>query len=131
MEMKELKRETGLVAPEWREGERCEPFRNVGATSPEASALRSGAPVLDPELGSKTLRRQFSAAYKRRRGWGPAAMGIFSWLVAVSAMSRLLFSAATRLTIPVLRRKIPAQRRRFHLPGAILLPALACGGQTT
>jgi transposase len=52
-----VKNETGKVAPERREGERSEPSRSGGATFPAAA---------DPEVSTKAMRRQFSAAYKRR-----------------------------------------------------------------
>ena len=60
MAIAELKRETGMDAPEWREGERSEASRNGGASIPVAAA----APA-DPEVESKAKRRQYSAAYKR------------------------------------------------------------------
>jgi len=57
MGMAELKRETGVVAPERNEGERSETSWSGGATTPAAT---------DPEVTTKAMRRQFSAAYKRR-----------------------------------------------------------------
>ena len=60
MGIAELKRETGMVAPEWREGERSETSRNGGATIPVAAAAPG-----DPEVSAKAERRKFSAAYKR------------------------------------------------------------------
>jgi transposase len=60
MAIAELKRETGMDAPEWREGERSEASRNGGVSIPVAAA----APA-DPEVESKAKRRQYSAAYKR------------------------------------------------------------------
>ena len=60
MQTAELKRETGMVAPEWREGERSETSRSGVATIPGAAA----APA-DPEVSAKAERRKFSAAYKR------------------------------------------------------------------
>ena len=56
----ELKKEKGMDAPEWREGERSETSRNGGASLPVAAA----APA-DPEVSAKAERRKFSAAYKR------------------------------------------------------------------
>lgn len=61
MAIAELKRETGMDAPEWREGERSEASRNGGVSIPVSAA----APA-DPEVESKAKRRQYSAAYKRR-----------------------------------------------------------------
>ena len=60
MGIAELKRETRMDAPEWREGERSETSRNGGASLPVAAA----APA-DPEVSSKAERRKFSASYKR------------------------------------------------------------------
>lgn len=60
MQTAELRREMGMDAPEWREGERSETSRNVGASIPRAAA----APA-DPEVSAKAERRKFSAAYKR------------------------------------------------------------------
>ncbi len=60
MAIAELKRETGMDAPEWREGERSEASRNGGASIPVAAAALAG-----PEVESKAKRRQYSAAYKR------------------------------------------------------------------
>lgn len=58
-----------LVAPKRREGERSEPQRSGGATSPSAAA--DGAPVaargaVDPEVTTKAVRRKFTSEYKRR-----------------------------------------------------------------
>jgi transposase len=66
MGIAELKREAGMVAPEWREGERSEASRNGGATIPGAEPAKPGAAAPDSEVDSKAVRRQFSAAYKRR-----------------------------------------------------------------
>jgi transposase len=60
MGIAETKRETGMNAPEWREGERSEASRNGGAFMPATAA----APA-DPEVSAKAERRKFSAAYKR------------------------------------------------------------------
>jgi amino acid transporter len=57
--------------------------------------------------------------------WVLALYGDFARLVAVSAMARLFFSAATCIAIPVLRRKMPEQRRDFRLKGGALIPVLA------
>ena len=60
MGIAELKRESGMVAPERSEVERSEASRSAGATIPAAAA------PADPEVATKAVRRQFSAAYKRR-----------------------------------------------------------------
>jgi transposase len=60
MVIAELKRESGMDAPEWREGERSETSRNGGASIPLAAAAPS-----DPEVSPKAARRRFSAKYKR------------------------------------------------------------------
>jgi transposase len=60
MVIAELKRESGMDAPEWREGERSETSRNGGASIPLAAAAPS-----DPEVSAKAARRRFSAKYKR------------------------------------------------------------------
>jgi transposase len=66
MEIAEMKRETGMDAMEWREGERSETSRNGGASIPMAAPATRDGGVVDPEVESKAKRRQFSAAYKRR-----------------------------------------------------------------
>jgi transposase len=50
-----------VVAPERSEDERSESARSGGATTTAAA----GTPA-DPEVSEKAVRRQFSAAYKRR-----------------------------------------------------------------
>jgi transposase len=65
MGIAELKRETGMVAPEWSEGERSETSRNGGATIPAAAPAGKPPRVADPEVDSKATRRCFSARYKR------------------------------------------------------------------
>jgi amino acid transporter len=57
--------------------------------------------------------------------WAIALYGNFAQLAALSAIARLLFSGATCLAVPVLRRKMPPESRRFRLPGGILIPAVA------
>ena len=59
--------------------------------------------------------------------WAAALLGDFARLAAVSAVARLVFSAATCLAVPVLRRKMPAPERRFRVPGGVLVPAAAAG----
>ena len=60
MGIAELKRETGMVAPEWREVSLRSPSLHSGATIPVAAAAPG-----DPEVSAKAERRKFSAAYKR------------------------------------------------------------------
>ncbi len=55
--------------------------------------------------------------------WAMAILSDFVWLVAMSAMARLLFSATTCLSVPVLRRR--AGRGEFRLRGGATIPALA------
>jgi amino acid transporter len=57
--------------------------------------------------------------------WAAALSGSFAQLAAVSAIARLLFSAATCLAVPVLRRKMPDARRRLKVPGGVLVPVTA------
>lgn len=57
--------------------------------------------------------------------WAVALYGNFAALVMVSAIARLLFSAATCLAVPVLRRKMPDAPREFKLPFGLLIPILA------
>jgi transposase len=66
MGIAELKRETGMVAPEWSEGERSETSRNGGATIPVAATAPKDSGVVDPEISGKAVRRRFTATYKRR-----------------------------------------------------------------
>jgi APA family basic amino acid/polyamine antiporter len=60
----------------------------------------------------------FSAA-----AWLAALAGSFGELAALSAIARLIFSAATCLAIPVLRRRMPPGR--FRAPGGLIVPAAA------
>jgi amino acid transporter len=55
-----------------------------------------------------------------------ALSGSFAQLAAVSAVSRLLFSAATCLAVPVLRRKMPDAPRGLRVPGGATVPIVAC-----
>jgi amino acid transporter len=57
--------------------------------------------------------------------WGAALSANFAQLAAVSAIARLLFSAATCLAVPVLRRKMPDAPRRLKVPGGALVPIVA------
>jgi len=66
MRIAELKRETGMGAPEWSEGERSETSRNGGAPIPAAAPESKVPDIADPEVESKPRRRQFPASYKRR-----------------------------------------------------------------
>lgn len=66
MGIAELKGETGMDAPEWREGERSETSRNGGASIPMAAPATKSPAVADPEVAGKAIRRRFSAEYKRR-----------------------------------------------------------------
>ena len=66
MGIAELKRETGMVAPEWSEGERSETSRNGGATIPMAAPAPKDSGVANPEVRDKAVRRRFTATYKRR-----------------------------------------------------------------
>ena len=63
-----LVRETGMVAPKRSEGERREPARSDGATIPGPAVAPSepGRTAVDPEVTAKAVRRQFTAAHKRR-----------------------------------------------------------------
>jgi transposase len=64
MGIAELKRETGMAAPERSEGEGSETSRNGGAAIPVAEpAPRDG--VANPEVRDKAVRRHFTATYKR------------------------------------------------------------------
>ena len=63
MGIAELK--TGMVAPQWSEGERSETSRNEGATIPAAAPVGKVPRVTNPEVDSKTIRRRFSSEYKR------------------------------------------------------------------
>ena len=66
MGIAEFKRETGMVAPEWSEGERSETSRNGGATIPVADPAPRDSGVANPEVRDKAVRRRFTATYKRR-----------------------------------------------------------------
>ena len=56
-----VEKEAGVVAPKRSEGERSEPERSGGATTPASAPTAA-----DPEVSSKAVRRKYSAAYKRR-----------------------------------------------------------------
>jgi APA family basic amino acid/polyamine antiporter len=56
--------------------------------------------------------------------WAAAVSGGFTQLVALSAVSRLLFSAAICLAVPILRRRRELAPR-FVLPGGPIIPLLA------
>jgi transposase len=66
MGIAELKRETGMVAPEWSEGERSETSRNGGATIPMAASTARDSGIANSEVSDKAVRRRFTATYKRR-----------------------------------------------------------------
>ncbi|MFI5198078.1 MAG: APC family permease [Thermoanaerobaculia bacterium] len=55
--------------------------------------------------------------------WAATLAGTFAQLVAVSAIARLVFSAATCLAIPVLRRRLPPAP--FRIPLGFTIPAVA------
>ena len=57
--------------------------------------------------------------------WAAALYENFAALAMVSAIARLLFSAATCLAVPVLRRKLPDAPRKFKLPLGPAIPILA------
>ena len=57
--------------------------------------------------------------------WVAAVIGGFEQLVALSAVSRLLFSAIVCLAVPVLRRRQRATPAAFLLPGGPVIPLLA------
>jgi amino acid transporter len=57
--------------------------------------------------------------------WVAAVSGGFAQLVALSAVSRLLFSAIVCLAVPILRRRQRATPPAFLLPGGPLIPLLA------
>ena len=57
--------------------------------------------------------------------WAAALYENFAALAMVSAIARLLFSAATCLAVPVLRRKLPDAPRKFKLPLGPAIPLLA------
>jgi basic amino acid/polyamine antiporter, APA family len=57
--------------------------------------------------------------------WVAAVSGGFAQLVALSAVSRLLFSAVVCLAVPVLRRRQGAIAPAFRLPGGPVIPLLA------
>jgi basic amino acid/polyamine antiporter, APA family len=52
--------------------------------------------------------------------WIAAIAGSFAWLAAFGAITRLLFSAATCLAVPILRRRLAAGP--FRLPGGLVIP---------
>jgi amino acid transporter len=57
--------------------------------------------------------------------WVAAVIGGFNQLVALSAVSRLLFSAGVCLAVPVLRRRQRDAAPVFQLPGGPVIPLLA------
>ena len=62
MEITEIvEKEAGVVAPKRSEGERSEPERSGGATTPASAPTAA-----DAEVSSKAVRRTYSATYKQR-----------------------------------------------------------------
>lgn len=59
--------------------------------------------------------------------WAAAVGGTFGQLAALGALSRVLYYTTTCLAVPVLRRKLPREERRFELPGGWCIPVLALG----
>jgi amino acid transporter len=57
--------------------------------------------------------------------WALALWGTFAQLAAVSAAARLVFSAATCLAIPVLRRSPESRHAHFVVPGGSAVPLAA------
>jgi transposase len=55
-----------MVVPERSEGELGEPSRSGGATIPVAPAAPTDSNIANPEVSHKTVRRRFTATYKRR-----------------------------------------------------------------
>jgi APA family basic amino acid/polyamine antiporter len=55
--------------------------------------------------------------------WAVSLAGTFAQLAAISAIARLIFSAATCLALPLLRRRMPPAR--FRVPGGLLVPLAA------
>ena len=53
-----------------------------------------------------------------------AVSGTFAALAALNTIGRLLYSITTCAAVPILRRRYPADQRKFTLPGGWLLPAL-------
>lgn len=66
MGIAELKRETGMDAPERNEGERSETSWSGGASIPEAALATRVPGLANPEVSDKAVRRRFTAEYKRR-----------------------------------------------------------------
>jgi hypothetical protein len=66
MGIAELKRETGMTAPEWSEGERSETSRNGGAGIPVSEPAPRNSGIANSEVSDKAIRRCFTATYKRR-----------------------------------------------------------------
>lgn len=59
--------------------------------------------------------------------WAVALTGGFAQLAALSAVSRLVFSATTCAAVPILRRRQRDVAPGFTLPGGALIPVLAVG----
>ena len=55
--------------------------------------------------------------------WAVSLSATFAQLATVSAIARLVFSAATCVSIPILRRRMPPAR--FRVPGGAVVPNLA------
>lgn len=68
MKKVQVERTIGLVTPPRSVGERSEPERSGGVTSPAgAPAIPAlSSPLPDPEVPAKAHRRQYTAAYKLR-----------------------------------------------------------------
>lgn len=57
--------------------------------------------------------------------WALTLIGTFDWLVTLSAIARTITFAATCLSVPVLRKKMPDAQERFALPGGLIIPIVA------
>jgi amino acid transporter len=59
--------------------------------------------------------------------WIIAISGTFAQLAPLSALARLMFYIVTCLSIPILRRRMPAASREFTLAGGPVIPIFAFG----
>ena len=83
MGIAELKRETGMVAPEWSEGERSETSRNGGATIPVAAPATRASGRCQPRGREQShtqaflCRIQASHSAGSRPSAGPEGLRLF------------------------------------------------------
>ena len=97
----------------------------VGPRILYAFSLSGRLPRALARIGARRRTPHVAIVVFAALAWAAAVAGSFGSLAAVSAIARLIFSAATCLAIPVLRRRMPGAR--FRVPGGFVIPSIAAG----